>query len=483
MPRNGSGIYGPPPGTAAVPNTTIESADYNAVVADMSQALTESVNVGGTAPFQANQSMGNNKLTAMAAGSAAADSANLSQVQSDIVAHATAVGGTVDAVTATFSPAFAAYTAKMRFRFAAAGANTVVAPTVNVDGLGVKTIKKLNSVALAVGDIGGSGHICDCAYNGTDIILLNPALAPGDRANTYMAKQTFNGPLVKGTTTLADAATIAWDLSTGSDFQVTITSNRTLGAFTNSMVGQEGILRVIQDGTGGWTLNLGNAVYDFWGPSIENIARGANDVTEYDFKVLSAGSMFLKRRGSTSIREGGRDFLDEKTAAASATIDFVLTKWLQLYDRFEIDFDQVLAATDNAELWLRTSTDGGATYAASASSYQWRFDRVRNNVGDSNSSGGDIRINLISSDVTTGLSNVAGETAEGTVKIYSPAVATAPRKITWESINYPANAGSAFNFVRGVGIRDTNADVDAIRFLLSSGNITSGAFRLFGVRK
>jgi hypothetical protein len=77
MPRNGSGIYGPPPGTAAVPNTTIESAKYNAVVTDISQALTESVNVGGTAPFQANQSMGNNKLIAMGPGIAAGDSVNL----------------------------------------------------------------------------------------------------------------------------------------------------------------------------------------------------------------------------------------------------------------------------------------------------------------------------------------------------------------------------------------------------------------------
>src|SRR5436190_8689749 len=274
MPRNGSGIYGSPPGTIAVPNTTIESAKYNAVVTDMSQALTESVNVGGTAPFQANQSMGNNRLIAMAPGIAAGDSVNVAQAQSAIVAHAVSVGGTADAITATFSPAFSAYTAKMRFRLSASGANTVVAPTINVDGLGVKTIKKLNSVALAVGDIGGAGHVCDCVYNGTDVILLNPALAPGDRPNAFAEKQIFNGPVVKGTTILADAATIAWDLSTGSNFQVTITSNRTLGAFTNGTVGQEGILRIIQDSTGGWSLNLGNAVYDLWGPSIQNIARG-----------------------------------------------------------------------------------------------------------------------------------------------------------------------------------------------------------------
>ena len=479
MPRNGSGIYGPPPGTAAVPNTTIESAKYNAVVTDMSQALTESVNVGGTVPFQANQSMGNNKLIAMAPGIAAGDSVNLAQAQSAIVAHAVSVGGTADAITATFSPAFSAYTAKMRFRFSASGANTIIAPTVNVDGLGVKTIKKLNSVALAVGDIGGAGHVCDCVYNGTDVLLLTPALAPGDRANTFAAKQTFNGPVVKGTTVLADAPTIAWDLSTGSDFQVTITSNRTLGAFTNGTVGQEGILRVMQDGTGGWTLDLSNAAYDFWGPSIENVARGANDVTEYDFKVLSAGSMFLKRRGATSIRECGRDFLNEQTASSSATIDFVLTKWLQLYDRFEIDVDELLPATDDTGLWLRTSTNGGSSYDAGASDYSWvwhRFGASALHEVASDDADGQIKL------VSNAMSNLPGETGGGRITIYKPSAAQMC-KVLSEFINVATNTANVMIQTTAIGRRVAAADVDAIRFLASSGNIASGTFRLYGIRK
>jgi hypothetical protein len=482
MPRNGSGIYGPPPGTAAMANTTIESADYNAVVTDMSQALTESVNVGGTAPFQANQSMGNNKLIAMAPGTAAADSVNLAQAQSAIVAHAASVGGTADAITASFSPAFSTYTARMRFRFAASGANTAVAPTINVDGLGTKTIKKLNSVTLAVDDIGGAGHVCDCVYNGTDVILLNPALAAGDRANTFAAKQTYNGPVVKGTTVLADAATVAWDLATGADFQVTITSNRTLGAFTNGTVGQEGILRVIQDGTGGWTLNLSNAVYDFWGPSIENVARGAGDVTEYNFKVLSSGSMFLKRRGSTSIREGGRDFLSEQTAAASAIIDFVLIKWLALYDRFEIDFDNVLPSADNTALWLRTSTNGGSSYDSTAADYKWALQRSRIGTNDGTNDSNATKIELINNDNSIGMSNVSGETTAGTVTIHSPSVAQRC-KILWRTVHIPADIATFVATITGIGIRDAAADVDAIRFLPSSGNIASGTFRLYGIRK
>jgi hypothetical protein len=175
VPRNGSGVYSAPPGTTAVPNTPIESADFNSVVADVGQALTDSINVAGTAPWTANQPMGGFKFTGMGAGSAAGDSAKLSQVQDSIVSHATVVGGTVDAITLTFSPGFTAYTSNMRFRFTAGGANTSTTPTVNVDTLGLKTIKTLNGAALGVGSIAGSGHICDCVYNGTDVILLNPA--------------------------------------------------------------------------------------------------------------------------------------------------------------------------------------------------------------------------------------------------------------------------------------------------------------------
>jgi hypothetical protein len=175
MPRNGSGVYGPPAGTAAVPNTPIESAKYNSFVNDISEAITNSVNVNGTAPFQAHQAMGGFKLTNLGAGSAAGDGINLGQAQSNIIAHAASVGGTADAITATFSPAFTAWTAKMRFRFTTGGANTVVDPTINVDGLGIKTIKKWNGQALRLGEISGAGHVCECVYDGTDVILLNPA--------------------------------------------------------------------------------------------------------------------------------------------------------------------------------------------------------------------------------------------------------------------------------------------------------------------
>lgn len=226
--------------------------------------------------------------------------------------YAISVGGTVDAITITTVPAVITRTPGTKLSWISAGPNTITNPTINADGAGLLTIKKGVNAALVAGDTGAAGYVCHgmIAANGTDLILENPAVIvtlPGNNAftgnNTHAGSETFNGAAIfnkavaYGVVTLTDAATIAWDLSTGSNFQVTLGGNRVLGAFTNGTVGQKGTLRVYQDGTGGRTLDLTNAVYDFSGGLIEPISTGANEVTEYEFEVIAANTaMRLKRK-------------------------------------------------------------------------------------------------------------------------------------------------------------------------------------------
>lgn len=89
---------------------------------------------------------------------------------------ASAVGGTVDAITMTFDPPFTALVDKMEFGGRATGANTSTTPTVAVDGLGALTSVKGNGAALALGDIAGSQHELQFRYNATSnkAVLLNP---------------------------------------------------------------------------------------------------------------------------------------------------------------------------------------------------------------------------------------------------------------------------------------------------------------------
>lgn len=88
------------------------------------------------------------------------------------------VGGTADAMTGSVAATIiTSYVAGLRVSTTPAGANTVTGPTLNLNSLGAKTIKKRDSggtkVALAAGDYNASGPF-DFEYDGTDFILLNP---------------------------------------------------------------------------------------------------------------------------------------------------------------------------------------------------------------------------------------------------------------------------------------------------------------------
>jgi hypothetical protein len=66
MPRNGSGVYSVPAGTAAVSLQPIASAPYNAFLTDMSAEMTNSLPTTGVKAMGANLPMGGNQIVNMA---------------------------------------------------------------------------------------------------------------------------------------------------------------------------------------------------------------------------------------------------------------------------------------------------------------------------------------------------------------------------------------------------------------------------------
>ena len=101
---------------------------------------------------------------------------SLAEIQNQTQCRFTA-GGTADAITGTLSPVIASYTAGLRVTATPSGANTVTEPTLNLNSLGAKTVKKRDSsgskVVLVAGDYNASGPF-DFEYDGTDFVLLNP---------------------------------------------------------------------------------------------------------------------------------------------------------------------------------------------------------------------------------------------------------------------------------------------------------------------
>ena len=113
-----------------------------------------------------------------AAASAAAASAAITGIGQR---SATTVGGTVDAITATFTPVFASLSASAGIVLAIplAGANTSTTPSLAIDGLTEKTIVKWSGTALVAGDIPGGDFVGLLAYDASadKFQLLNPASA------------------------------------------------------------------------------------------------------------------------------------------------------------------------------------------------------------------------------------------------------------------------------------------------------------------
>lgn len=103
--------------------------------------------------------------------------ASLNQLQGSASLWGGTAGGTVDAITFNLTPAITAYTNQI-YRFLSSGANTSTTPTVNINGVGAKTIVKLGSQAVAAGDIPAGAYVI-LGYDGTNMQLLGVGYPPG----------------------------------------------------------------------------------------------------------------------------------------------------------------------------------------------------------------------------------------------------------------------------------------------------------------
>jgi hypothetical protein len=135
------------------------------LVNDIGNEITNSIPRDGTAPPTGNIPFGNYKITGLGAATLATDAAQFQQIQSGSANYLTAVAGTNTITASLTSPTLTALAVGNTFRFLAAATNNGAA-TININGLGAKTLQK-NGVALVSGDI-ALGVIIEIVYDGTN---------------------------------------------------------------------------------------------------------------------------------------------------------------------------------------------------------------------------------------------------------------------------------------------------------------------------
>lgn len=221
---------------------------------DMADGLTNAVTRDGQSPPTANLPMGGFQLTGLGAGTAGSSSITVTQVQTNAVVNCGTFGGTANALTASLSPAIAAYTARMRV-LGTAAASVTGASTIVLNGIAspVSVRKKLASgLAPTTGGEWITGQTISFTYDGTYFVLDDK-------------------PEWQAGASIASAATI--DLATSTGEYVEITGST--GPVTSLGTLPAGTLRVLRfASTPTLTYNATSLIL----PGAANITAAAGDV-------------------------------------------------------------------------------------------------------------------------------------------------------------------------------------------------------------
>ena len=172
---------------------------------------------------------------------------------------------------------------------------------------------------------------------------------------------------------------------------------------------------------------------------------------------------------------GSYELISSSTASSSASISF--TGLSSTYFAYEIILADVQPATDDVYLAIRTSSNNGSSYDSGASDYGWALHYIRLASAASTAVVADGTDSLIR--LSSNIGSAADETVSGRITLYNPS-GTSFTKLQGTFI---PRTGTPRDYRDDIaGIRFSAADVDAIQFQMSSGNISSGTFKLYGIK-
>lgn len=207
---------------------------------------------------------------------------------------------------------------------------------------------------------------------------------------------------------------------------------------------------------------------------------------------LTTGLMTLLRDNPIAISEGASGapivkgvaggsvvLLASKVASNSAQLDF--TEFNNtLFDAYLFLLAAIRPATNNVELRLRVSVDGGASYAAGA---VYNHFGTRANATPANAAYGASGTTQISLSGLLGLSNAASDALGGQVCLFDPAGSVTKRMGVGVDTVFVDQANVIYSAKGGGAFLTTGTAVNAARFIMGSGNITAGIINMYGFRK
>ncbi len=210
-------------------------------------------------------------------------------------------------------------------------------------------------------------------------------------------------------------------------------------------------------------------VYD--GSAYQRIGVGSND------QVLTAdsGESTGLKWATNAAGSGAWTFISSTTASNDATIEF--TDLDSSYIQYQWVITDLVPETDEVEFRIRTSSDNGSTFDSGASNYDYGYiyQSANSSSNINGFAGGFTYIRLLAG---TELGSDTNESGNIILDLFNP---------SGSGYTMMTARATYMNYVdqlvnnRSAGARLAAEAVDAIQFFMSSGNIESGTFRLYGL--
>ena len=308
----------------------------------------------------------------------------------------------------------------------------------------------------------------DITASGGTVLVTGDTAAGDDAAIGYTSAEgliltgqgTTNDVTIKND---ADADVI--EIPTGT---VNVTMAGTLGVTGvitgGGLVVPDGSIAVADLDIDGGT-DIGAALVDADLMIVDDGAGGTNRkatmtrlATYMGTKITGGSMVYLASSGAIS------------NAASVAFTQFDATK----YDHYQFMLQHVIPATDATILYAQTSTNGGTAYSSTDGDYH--------GAGDGNLTG--LRVAGYASYTIGSGTNEFG--CSGPFMLYAPHNTSSYTFASNVGITYNTSDGDGYIYSldRGAGsatARVAAEDVDAIKFIMSSGNIESGEIVMYGI--
>lgn len=187
--------------------------------------------------------------------------------------------------------------------------------------------------------------------------------------------------------------------------------------------------------------------------------------------IKTVNSTSLLGSGDVTIGGGSLIFLSSAAASSSATISLETT-FDSTYDQYLILGTDITPATNATEMHCRLKI-GGSYLSTSTYSYVMNKTEAATYSGETGTSQAKIPI-------AVDLRNGSSETFDFQMFVYSPATTTKKKRVSWTGIR---SSGGATRFSNGVGDNTGTSALTGVQFYMLSGNIATGNFHLYGIKK